>query len=58
MPVLQRDCPHCAGTSSMHASLAPGSGGPRVRWSCLKCGHDFVTTKDYWVLRALLGSRL
>lgn len=58
MPIPTRGCPHCHEDSVMHASIAPGSGGPRVRWSCLHCGHSFDTGKDYWTLRAILGSRL
>lgn len=58
MTIPKRACPHCNEASSMHATLAPGSGGPQVRWSCLHCGHAFDTTKDYWGLRAILGSRL
>lgn len=41
----------------MHASMAPGSGGPRIRWSCLTCGHQFDTAKDYWALSAVLGKQ-
>ena len=55
MSVPSRDCPRCHASSSMHASLAPGAGGPAVRWSCLHCGHSEDTTRDYWALTALLG---
>jgi acetone carboxylase gamma subunit len=41
----------------MHASFISSSGLAQVRWACLHCGHAFDTTKDYWTLRAALGSR-
>jgi len=42
----------------MHATLAPGADGPRVRWSCLGCGHTFDTRDGYWTLQAHLGHQV
>ena len=56
--IPKKSCPHCGAASSMHASVAPGSGGPKVRWSCLHCGYSYDTKKDYWATSAALGRHL
>ena len=55
MTIPKRGCPHCGHDNSMHATLAPGAGGPKIRWSCLHCGHTFDTRDSYWALQAVLG---
>ncbi|ROP73438.1 hypothetical protein EDF18_2801 [Frigoribacterium sp. PhB107] len=57
MPIPKKSCPHCGAATSMHASIAPGAGGRRVRWACLACGHAYDTTRDYWATRAVFGAR-
>jgi len=55
MSIPTRGCPDCGHDATMHASLAPGAGGPRLRWTCLDCGYAFDTTKNYWAVYSALG---